>query len=111
MLIIRDINNKNQKEIELCQFFVNTQILENDSVDMFVELNFLSDDDYSNFDNIRLFFNDYLGQNQKLAAYDIVDTNVSEEPIVRLRDGYIKSLGINALSTTPKIAVSFDTVV
>lgn len=109
MLIIRDINNKNQ--IELCQFFVNTQILENDSVDMFVELNFLSDDDYSNFGNIRLFFNDYLGHNQKLAAYDIIDTNVSEEPIVRLRDGYIKSLGINTLSTIPKIAVSFDTVV
>lgn len=111
MLVIRDINNEDQKEREICQFFVNTQVLEDNTVDMFVELNFPSDNDYSNFDNIRLFFNDYLGSNQKLVSYDIIDTNTSEEPIVRLRNGYIKSLGINTLSATPKIAVSFDTMV
>ena len=108
MLLVYDINKPEKNPLTLAQVFMNVQILEDGKFDNFTQLSVESDNDYSNFDEIRKFFMDHLEENDTIATYKIINTESSDQPFVYLTDGYVKNIGINTITTSPKVVIDYS---
>ena len=110
MLLIYDNNNKEKEPLPLAQLFMNLQMV-NGQVDNFSQLSFATDNNYSNFEEIRKYFMPNQYQHNNIAgSFTIVDDSEPTKALAYLTGGYVKTIGINTITTVPRVVIDYGNI-